>query len=90
MKIVFEGGGYPPPILALSNRPVHPISINIYGHHFHFYKAKITFVGEDYFELLTEFHHKRGETQKEPVKQYIPIDKIKRVSLMRSERLIHL
>lgn len=55
-----------------------------------FYKAKITFVGDDYLELVTEFAHKRGEQKKEPVKQYIPLDKIKRISLMKTERLIHI
>ncbi len=55
-----------------------------------FYKAKVSFVGDDYLEILTEFQHKRGEQQKEPVRQFIPLDRIKRVSLMKGDRLIHI
>ena len=35
-------------------------------------------------------HHPGRQAAKEPVRQYIPIDKIKRVSLLKAERLIHL
>lgn len=55
-----------------------------------FYKAKISFVGADYVEVLTELERKRGGPRKEPVKQFIPIRKIKRISLLKGERLIHI
>lgn len=55
-----------------------------------FYKAKVSFVGSDFVEVLTEYQHKRGEQRKEPVKQYIPFDRIKRVSMMKGDRLIHI
>ena len=45
----------------------------------------------DYLIVITEFSHGAGKkAQKEPVKQYIPINRIKRISLMRTERLIHI
>lgn len=55
------------------------------------YKAKLIGLGKDYLIVMTEFQHGAGKkATKEPVKQYIPVDRIKRVSLMRSERLIHI
>jgi hypothetical protein len=38
--------------------------------------------------MRTEFERKKGSP--EPVKQYIPIAQIKRVSLLKSERVLHL
>ena len=55
-----------------------------------FYKAKISFVGDDYVEVLTEFERKRGGPQREAVRQFIPIRKIKRISLLKGERLVHI
>ncbi len=55
-----------------------------------FYKAKVSFVGADYVEVLTELERKRGGERKEPVKQFIPLRMIKRVSLLKGERLIHI
>ena len=55
-----------------------------------FYRAKLTGSGKDYLIVRTEYHHKGKETNKEPVQQYIPFEKIKRISIMKSERLIHL
>jgi len=52
-----------------------------------FYRAKPVGLGRDYLIVVTEYKHK---TDKEPVKQYIPIANIKRVSLMKSELLIHI
>lgn len=55
------------------------------------YKAKLLGLGADYLIVLTEFTHGSGKkAAKEPVKQYIPLHRIKRVSLMRTERLLHL
>ena len=55
-----------------------------------FYRAKVLHVGTDYVTLATEFVHKTTTKEKEPVRQYLPISAIKRISLMRTERLIHL
>lgn len=53
-----------------------------------FYRGKLTGIGRDYLIMMTEFERKKGSP--EPVKQYIPIDQIKRVSLLKSERVLHL
>ena len=55
-----------------------------------FYHAKPIGLGNDYLILATEYVHKGKETAKEPVRQYVPLTKIKRISIMKSERLIHL
>lgn len=55
-----------------------------------FYRCKVLSVNSDYLALATEFKRRRGEVAKEPVRQYIPFDKIKRISLMKSDRLIHI
>ncbi|MBK8980304.1 MAG: hypothetical protein IPM29_30755 [Planctomycetes bacterium] len=55
------------------------------------YKAKLVGLGRDYLIVATEFHHGLGKhATKEPCNQYIPISHIKRISLMRRERLLHL
>ena len=55
------------------------------------YRAKLVGLGDDYLIVISEFSHGTGKhAQKEPVKQFIPIGHIKRISLMRSERLIHI
>lgn len=53
-----------------------------------FYRAKITGMGRDYLIILTEM--KKGKGEGDPVKQYLPICHIKRVSLMKTERLLHI
>ena len=53
-----------------------------------FYRAKVTGMGSDYLKVQTEYVHKSKE--KEPVKQFIPLDKIKRISMMKEERILHL
>lgn len=53
-----------------------------------FYRGKVSTVGRDYIVLVTEFERKKG--QKEPVKQFIPSDRIKRISLMAKETIVHL
>ena len=57
-----------------------------------FYRAKPVGLGKDYLVVATELIHpaKPGDQQKEPVRQYIPIDQIKRVSILKTERLIHI
>ena len=53
-----------------------------------FYRGKLTALGRDYLIMITEFERKKGTP--EPVKQYIPIQHIKRISVMKSERVLHL
>ena len=54
-----------------------------------FYKAKIKSVMDDMVVVATEFAPHRSEV-KEPVKQFIPIQRIKRVSVMKDETVLHL
>lgn len=53
-----------------------------------FYRGRLTGIGRDYLVMMTEFERKKGSP--EPVKQYIPIAQIKRVSLLKTERVLHL
>ncbi len=55
-----------------------------------FYRAKVNAVGVDFVALTTEFVRKGKNAGKEPVKQFIPLSRIKRISVMKSERLIHI
>lgn len=55
-----------------------------------FYRAKVVAVGNDYIVLVTEFKKAGREAAKEPVKQYVPINQIKRISLMKAERILHI
>jgi hypothetical protein len=54
-----------------------------------FYRAKLVSMGTDYIALMTE-DKKPGKDVKEPVKQFMPITRIKRVSVMKSGKLIHI
>ena len=55
-----------------------------------FYRGKVGAVTSDYFTVAVEYVHKRAK-EKEPVKQFIPISRVKRISLMKGgDRLIHL
>ena len=55
------------------------------------YRAKVLSVEKDYLCLATEFEHKSvARKDKEPVRQFVPIGRIKRISLLAKERMIHL
>ena len=54
-----------------------------------FYRAKLTEIGSDYIALITE-DKKPGKDKGDPVKQFMPIARIKRISMMKSERVIHI
>ncbi len=54
-----------------------------------FYRAKVVGIGNDYLIFVTELSKPKGGG-KEPVKQYLPISQIKRVSMMKGDRLIHI
>ena len=55
-----------------------------------FYRAKIINVNEDFATVATELLHKGKETVKEPVKQFIPLRRIRRVTVAKSDILLHL
>lgn len=55
-----------------------------------FYLAKLTGLGKDYLIMVAAYTRAGKEGRKEPVKQFIPINRIKRISLMKSEWLIHI
>ena len=53
-----------------------------------FYRGKVTALGRDYIVMVTEMERKK--TSNEPVKQFIPIKQIKRISVLQKERVLHL
>ncbi len=55
-----------------------------------FYKAKLVGLGRDYLIVMAEYVRADREEYKEAAKQYIPIEKIKRISLTKTEWLIHI
>ena len=55
-----------------------------------FYRAKITGGGTDYFVVMTEYKKAGKGAGSEPVKQYLPFDKIKRISVVKQEIVLHL
>ena len=58
-----------------------------------FYRAKVAGLGRDYVVVHTNFASISRTGQKvkeEPVKQYIPITRIKRVSVLEKECVFHL
>jgi len=55
-----------------------------------FYRAKLLTIGRDFVAVVSEFQHAGKGGKKEPVKQFIPMSRIKRVSVMKSDRLIHI
>ena len=55
-----------------------------------FYRAKVLTVAEDYVTIVVEFVRRRGEKGKEPVKQYLPVHKIKRLTVSKSEIFLHI
>lgn len=57
-----------------------------------FYRGKILGVGEDHFRLQTVFkkHGGKADADTEAVVQYVPFQQVKRVSVMKTESVIHL
>ena len=54
------------------------------------YKAKVTGITDDYLILLGEFTPAGKGAKKEPVKSFVPLAMVKRVSIMKTDRLIHI
>lgn len=55
-----------------------------------FYRAKAIGLGRDYLILSTQFVHKGKAPEKEPVRQYIPLSQIRRISILKGEKLLHI
>jgi hypothetical protein len=55
-----------------------------------FYRAKVTSLKEDFLILATQFHHSNPHEDDEAVSQYLPLSRIKRVSVMKSEKILHI
>jgi hypothetical protein len=55
-----------------------------------FYRAKLVGMGIDYLIIMTEYVHAGREQSREPAKQFVPFSMIKRVTLMKSELVVHL
>ena len=55
-----------------------------------FYKAKVLDVKDDHVVLATQFRHSSGHGEDEPVKQFIPKSRVKRISVMKSEKILHI
>ncbi len=58
------------------------------------YKAQLLGVGDDYITLASQFVH-RGPgavngSKRETIRHYVPLDRIKRVSLLAKQAMIHL
>ena len=55
------------------------------------YRGNLKGIGKDYLTIVSEFKHGVGKSaSKEPIKQFIPTDKIKRVTVMKTQILIHI
>jgi len=55
-----------------------------------FFRGKVVGVENDFVTIATEFAPKVKNAQPEPVRQFIPLNRVKRVSIMKSEILLHL
>ncbi len=56
-----------------------------------YYKGKVKMMGPDYIVLLTEWiPDPKKKEDRETVTQYIPLDKVKRVSILPKEVLFHM
>jgi len=53
-----------------------------------YYRGKLTGLGRDYLVMMTQIERKKGVA--EPVKQWIPMGRIKRISILKSEPILHL
>jgi len=55
------------------------------------YRGRLLGLGNDYLIIMSEFKHGVGKkATKEPVKQYVPLDKVKRISVLKTQVIIHI
>jgi len=55
-----------------------------------FYKGKITAIGTDYLVFQTIVTLSKKEGGQQPVQQFIPVHRLKRVSVMKSGMFLHI
>lgn len=55
-----------------------------------FYRAKVLAVKNDYISVAVELVRKGKDAAKEPVRQFIPLGRVKRLSVAKSEVIIHI
>lgn len=55
-----------------------------------FYRAKIIGVQDDFIIVATELLHKGRDATKEPVRQFIRLSSIKRISIAKTDTLVHI
>ena len=53
------------------------------------FRARVSGIGSDHLILVTEFQRRGKDSTKEPVKQFVPLARIKRLSVMKNERILH-
>ena len=54
------------------------------------YRAKVASVRDDFLSVQCELVRKGKETKKEAVRQFIPVERIKRISIASGEVILHL
>jgi hypothetical protein len=55
------------------------------------YRGKLTSVGKDYLVVVSEFKHGVGkQASRESITQYVPKDKVKRITVMKTQILVHI
>lgn len=55
------------------------------------YKGKLVATGPDFVVLVVRFEHTGGKNATaEPAEQYVPLSQIKRISILKSGRYLHL
>ena len=55
-----------------------------------FYRAKVLGVQADFITVATELLHKGRDATKEPVRQYIRLSSIKRITIAKTDILVHI
>ena len=55
-----------------------------------FYEGKLTGLGPDFIQLATVFESAKKGGGSQPVKQFIPLARIKRISLMKEAVVVHI
>ena len=54
------------------------------------YRARLLGLGRDFLILATRYVHTGPRAGEEPVKQFVPFARVKRISQLSNERLLHL
>lgn len=97
-KVAEQDRDYRGVLKALLGKPVTIVNPESYeaaptmGFHLKesFYKGKITALGKDYLVFQTIVTLSKKEGGQQPVQQYIPLARVKRLSVMKSEVLLHI